>query len=523
MYMKIIKKNIHYKNNNQIIYRFIILVHAFCISSSLLSQNKIFYQEFNFLQRLSAKTNHSTLRPYNEQFNQLSFKDYYIDSSLNQSKLYGFIFKNSVLDIVDKDVHLQVDPLFNFSFGNQNSNGLYRYYTNTRGFRVLGDLGDKVSFGTRVYENQMNYPDYLDEVADLRGVAIGIGRSKPFKTYGHDAAIASGYVSFSPVKDANLQFGHGRHFFGNGYRSLLLSDYAPDYPYFSGQYKFLDGKIAYKHISAWMHSLERSLFSTITAEALFKQKATSLNMLSFNLNKQIEFSFFEGVVHKSYVDSIGKVNPDISFYLPIFGSSQLINKQESGINRVYGASLSTMFKDKLVLYGQTMFHDQSNWGFQSGLKWLNPLRSVNSYVLVEYNYVKPFSYTVDSSRTIQSYTHNGHELAHPLGSGFSELVLKTHVEYKKFLFNLQLSRIVKEHVINSDLGNNIFKPTYSTMPTTLVNEKIFYSYIELGYLLNVQTQMKLFVNFFNRKTEDSTERYFTFGFRTNLINNYFDQ
>jgi len=170
-----------------------------------------------------------------------------------------------------------------------------------------------------------------------------------------------------------------------------------------------------------------------------------------------------------------------------------------------------------------MFHDQSNWGFQSGLKWLNPLRSVNSYVLVEYNYVKPFSYTVDSSRTIQSYTHNGHELAHPLGSGFSELVLKTHVEYKKFLFNLQLSRIVKEHVINSDLGNNIFKPTYSTMPTTLVNEKIFYSYIELGYLLNVQTQMKLFVNFFNRKTEDSTERYFTFGFRTNLINNYFDQ
>ena len=82
----------------------------------------------------------------------------------------------------------------------------------------------------------MNYPDYLDEVADLRGVAIGIGRSKPFKTYGHDAAIASGYVSFSPVKDANLQFGHGRHFFGNGYRSLLLSDYAPDYPYFSGQY-----------------------------------------------------------------------------------------------------------------------------------------------------------------------------------------------------------------------------------------------------------------------------------------------
>ena len=57
----------------------------------------------------------------------------------------------------------------------------------------------------------------------------------------------------------------------------------------------------------------------------------------------------------------------------------------------------------------------------------------------------------------------------------------------------------------------------------MVNEQIFYSYVELGYLLNVQTQMKLFMNFITRTTIDTPERYFTIGFRTNLINNYFDQ
>ncbi|MBK9515381.1 MAG: hypothetical protein IPO05_17595 [Flavobacteriales bacterium] len=29
----------------------------------------------------------------------------------------------------------------------------------------------------------------------------------------------------------NIQFGHGKHFVGHGYRSMLLSDHAPNAPY----------------------------------------------------------------------------------------------------------------------------------------------------------------------------------------------------------------------------------------------------------------------------------------------------
>ena len=74
------------------------------------------------------------------------------------------------------------------------------------------------------------------------GIGFGIGRAKNFKNYGTDASLANGYLSYSPNKYINFQIGHGRHFFGDGYRSHLISDYAPDYPYISGQYYLFNEK-----------------------------------------------------------------------------------------------------------------------------------------------------------------------------------------------------------------------------------------------------------------------------------------
>ena len=37
---------------------------------------------------------------------------------------------------------------------------------------------------------------------------------------------------------------------------------------------------------------------------------------------------------------------------------------------------------------------------------------------VEYNYVPTAMYAVDSINQFQQFSHMGHELAHPLGSGF---------------------------------------------------------------------------------------------------------
>ena len=43
--------------------------------------------------------------------------------------------------------------------------------------------------------------------------------------------MANGHVSYQTSKHFNFQFGHGKHFIGDGYRSMLLSDNSFNYPY----------------------------------------------------------------------------------------------------------------------------------------------------------------------------------------------------------------------------------------------------------------------------------------------------
>ncbi len=491
--------------------------------NDITSQNKNFSQEFNFQQRLNG-VSHSSLRPYNEKFHAIEYGKVYNDTLVYKSKFVNKLFKESLLDIREKEIHLQVDPLFNFTIGNKSQNEQYRIFYNIRGVRVLADLGPKVSFETRFYENQFNYPDYIDAIADEKGVALGVGRSKVFKTYGHDAGVSSGYVSFSPVQNVNLQFGHGRHFFGDGYRSILLSDYAPDYPYFSGMYSFLKGMLCYKHVTAWMHTLDRRPNSAnpIAPESLFKQKGGSFNMLSFQPNDQIQISLFEGVMHKKYDEELGSVASDLSFYLPILGVSSLLNDTINGINRIYGFNFSIKIITNLAFYTQGMMQNTKKWGAQMGLKYTEPFHLKNTYILMEFNHIEPFSFTIDSSRILQSYSHNMHELAHPLGAGIDELIIKSHFEIGRWFSNFQFNWTKRFHEESSLAGANIFIPDVASTSFEYVQDNWMYFYLEKGYMLNVQTRMQLYVGLCLRGSEFN-EKYFLFGFRTNLKNSYFDQ
>ena len=501
-----------------------VLVFCFLIGfNSIWAQNLNFSHEFNFQQRL-VELSHSSFRPYNEKFHSISYENNYEDSSNYKNRFSAKLFKESLIDIQHKDVHLQADPLFNLTVGNLEQNQQYRVFYNTRGLRVIGDLGDKFSFETRFYENQFNYPVYLDKVADEKGVAIGVGRSKVFKTFGHDAGISSGYISYSPIEQVSIQFGHGRHFFGDGYRSILLSDYAPDYPYFSGMYSLFNGKLAYKHVTAWLHTLERRprAIQPITPETLFKQKGGSFNMVSFMPNDNFQLSLFEGAIHKMYDENLGSVNPDWSFYMPVFGTSAYLNDTLNGMNRVYGFNLSLSLIKNILIYSQGMMQSSQKWGAQLGIKFLEPFQMKNAYFLVEFNHLEPYSYTIDSTRVLQSYSHIRHELAHPLGAGVDEVIFKSHIEFKRFFSNIQFNWTKRLQEEFTSAGSNIFYPDLGLSSNSLISNRWMFMYVEKGYLVNVQTRMQLYIGV-SFRGEVLDEKYVLFGFRTNLKNNYYDQ
>ena len=494
---------------------------GFWLVTPLSAQIKNSSFSFNYSNQFK-KVCHSSIQPY------LESSQYFSDSIIkkDRTKLGNKIFEHSLLDVFQEDIHITADPIFNFTLGQQNIDLDYRYYSNVRGFRITGDLSDNFSFETRFYENQFFYPLYLQNKSNDRanptmgvdGIAYGIGRSKRFKENGHDASLANGYLSFSPIPEINLQIGHGRHFFGDGYRSLLISDYAPDYPYISGQYFLFNKKILYKHVTSWMKNLER-IPAASTPEALFIPKSTSFNQLSFSPNKRFSISLFEGGVYKSFDAQKGEINPNLSFYLPIMGTKTI--DVDTTNNIIYGFNWSFLFFDNIKIYNQIAFKSLSfSNGFQLGIKWISPLKLSKSFLNIEWNTSPSSLYSMSQGQINQSYSHLGHELAHPLGSGFQELLIRGQFCYKKsFLrFNYNYANF-----ISSYNGGEIFEPLENSLFNISSNNNRIFLNTNIGIMLNKATNMEISVGHITRIYNNLAENYIFLTWRTNLKNDYFDQ
>ena len=65
-------------------------------------------------------------------------------------------------------------------------------------------------------------------------------------------------------------------------------------------------------------------------------------------------------------------------------------------------------------------------------------------------------YSMSQGQVNQSYSHLGHELAHPLGSGFQELLIRGQFLYKMSFFRFKLikrlvswTKIIERHLSSS--------------------------------------------------------------------------
>ena len=210
-------------------------------------------------------------------------------------------------------VTLTIDPLFNLELGKELKDDPreINLFKNMRGFNIKLKVGDKVAIESSFRENQTNLPFYLDARTDNNQVAYGQGRIKTFKDDGFDFAMASSYISYSPSDRVNLQAGHGKHFIGEGHRSLLLSDLAFNYPFLKINSNWFDHKIQYQNLYTIFQDLERVAKSD-AAEALFARKQSAFHYLEFNPNAKFSIALFEGVVFPS-LDTTGNIDVGANF------------------------------------------------------------------------------------------------------------------------------------------------------------------------------------------------------------------
>jgi len=239
------------------------------------------------------------------------------------------LFNEHLVEIQSEDYWFTIDPIFDFSggintFKDGKGSGSVKdtegTFANTRGVYLQGGLGKKLSFSASIYESQARFADYFNRFAETLkafgpdpGIIPGRGIAKRFKSNAFDFPVAEGYLSYSPTDFLNIQFGHGKNFIGDGYRSLLQSDNASPYPYLKLNTKFW--KIKYTNTWMWL----RDVRPEVTEDGAFLTKYMANHYLSWNVSKKLNIGLFESVMWTNTNDrgfDINYLNP-IIFYRAI--------------------------------------------------------------------------------------------------------------------------------------------------------------------------------------------------------------
>lgn len=105
-----------------------------------------------------------------------------------------------------------------------------------------------------IQETQAGFPDYVNDRFDRYKYIPGQGFVKPYQSRlfdvenGHDYLNGQGYLGYNITRHVGMQFGYGKHFIGNGYCSLLLSDFSNNFLYLKINWKVW--KFHYQNIFA---------------------------------------------------------------------------------------------------------------------------------------------------------------------------------------------------------------------------------------------------------------------------------
>ena len=477
---------------------------------------------------------HTAVKPYIESFikyDSIVLHENKIQNRRQYKSSFSRKIKYESLVRVDTgDFKLEINPLFDFSYYDDMADMSLRadtthFYNNTRGLQARGSITNKISFESIFLENQSFLVGYLNEYVQKWNVVPGQGRVKDFKVTGYDYAWASAYASYSPVKNLNLQFGHGKHFIGEGYRSLLLSDNAFVYPYLKINTSFNKNRFGYTNIYTSLQTLKR-MQTQAQREELFVRKLGTFHYISWNITNKFQAGIFEGIIWKASNNNYPQaVNP--LFYNPVMLVNTLVLINDTLNNVSTGINLKYKILKKTTLYGQILLNGlkTSRIAWQAGLKTFDLFSVKNLHMQAEFNSAEPFTYAFHNP--IQNYAHYNQPLAHPLGAGFKEGLLFIDYRFKDFFIGLKTSyAFVNVDTSNTNSGSNIFLPDGLLSPSSAITRNVIWQEISLGYIINRKTNMKIMAGMMKRMSVDvrseNESRILFVALRTDLFNRYYD-
>lgn len=442
-----------------------------------------------------------------------------------------------------KSDHFQfsINPVINLRYGRDVEQHEGTLFQNTRGIVLRGQIDNKVYFYSDFIETQTKFNDFREQWIDRYNAIPGHGNFKSYTSSvlddltGWDIPKSTAYIGYKISKHIGVELGHGNHFIGHGYHSLLLSDFSDNYFYLKMSARVW--KIHYQSIFAELSPVSRF---DVQGDQLLPKKYMATHYFSFKPFKNMEIGLFETVMF---------ARPDhfeFQYLNPVILYRTVEFSLGSPDNVLIGLNGKWNLFNRISLYGQLILDEfkldeltsgagwwANKYGIQLGLKYFDVFGVNQLDAQLEFNTARPYTYSHRdslpglSNRSIANYSHYNQSLAHPLGANFKEIM--GMIKYRP-IKNLLVTAtgfytIYGESDEQNNWGENILTPSETRVQdfgneigqgieTTIVNLKLDVSYqlthnlyLDLNFMQRIQDSLV--------DSKDIETQYVGFGIRMN--------
>jgi len=415
-------------------------------------------------------------------------------------------------------------------------------YLNTRGYQFGGTVGKNFSFYTSGFENAAKFPAYYNAVVNANQFIPGQAYLRNYQGIAKNSAdwsYVTAILSYNVTKNLNVTLGEDKMFIGDGYRSLLLSDYAANMPLLRVTAN-LGKHVQYMATWAYIEDLRETKFDVFGSN---RRKWAFFHYIDWNVSNRVSFGFFNALISPEADANGNRRGFDANMINPIFFSSSLGPSQQPKDNTLVGFTAKYKILDKTALYAQLLLDrfkagsffsdnnaDNTN-GVQVGIRGADLFAVKRFNYLFEFNTVKPYTY--QSANTISSYNFYGDPLAHPYGANFREALgilnysfgridLQGQINYAKY------GTDSLNTINNGKIVNKPFVPTATT--TTAIGQglstQLYYAEGTISFLINPKYNLRFELSGLYRQEKsskaDNKTTMVTFGLRSSFRNLYHD-
>ncbi len=552
-------------------YRFLfLLAFAMAVTSAFNARAQVqqlpysyqFYQKLNDSVYSTRNRFHSSIKPYRiddstlfPKYSKLMYQ--YTDTTGQHSWVHRKLFNEHLIEVNHQDYTFFADYLPDLVIGRDFSNNRTTWI-NTRGFQLGGTVGKNFYFYTSGFENQAAFPDYLNTYINQTGMVPGqaYDRNVANGSFGRtkDWSYVTALLSYTPTKYLNIAAGHDKNFIGDGYRSMLLSDYSSPSTFLKLTASL--GNVNYMVMWNYMQDPSAQKFSIETGN---RKKWGVFHYLDWSVNNRLSLGFFDAIIWADADDKGYKRGFDFTYGNPIIFLRPLEASNGSPDNALIGLNSKYKITDHLTAYGQFALDEFEAKNFLSGKgssrnksAWQLGIRGADIFnvkrlnYLLEYNSARPYMYSQTSS--ILNYAQQNEPLAHPWGANFKEVVGILNYSYKRFDFSGQFNYGQYGLDVNGQnwgknvfldyrtqarytgvFDPNLFNNAYATDGNFIgqgLRTNLYYSEAKVAYLLNPKYNLRIEIGGIYRHESNTSftdnTKMITIGLRSSFRNIYQD-